>query len=317
MDPDRQKHSQILETGGKMRSNCISRLAAAASAALLISCSCVDKYPDPSDGTIIYPNPECGLVDMRDIRKRIRYKEVEISRPMRLGKLDLRFFQHIDESYQFFYNEDGQPVKSIRYDGEVQDGRKLSARLYSYDNSRLSRITCFAYRRNYPGRTKYPVRRIEYAFDICGRISEIRTFDYPDTATAAKISRYYYDSLWRTDRMEFCCSGDTLIRTYSYRPDGTCLVTQRSFCGEESRWLTDSKTGNFLEQFGEDGRVTYRCVYRNGYLIKEISDDEVFEHKYSAFAGKRSEVWTHDISKDGKWEETITTYIHYRKGRRS
>ena len=95
MGSDSQKHSQILETGGKMRSNCISRLAAAASAALLISCSCVDKYPDPSDGTIIYPNPECGLVDMRDIRKRIRYKEVEISRPMRLGKLDLRFFQHI------------------------------------------------------------------------------------------------------------------------------------------------------------------------------------------------------------------------------
>lgn len=299
-----------------MRGICIRRIGFAALATLMISCSCRESsWSDPSDGTVIYPNPERGLVDMRDIQRRIRHKRVEISRPMRLGKFELRFLNHIDESYQFYYNEEGKPVKSIRYDGDVEHGRKVSKKLYSYENSRLSSITSLAYNRSY-SQTEYPVRRDEYTFDVCGRISEIRTFEYPDTAAVARKKKYYYDSQWRISRVEICWPGDTLSWTHSYRPDGTCLVTERDFNGEESRWLTDTRTGNYLEKFGEDGRVTYRCVYSNGYLIKEISDDEVFEHEYSASAGKYGETWIEDINKDGKWEETITTYIHYRKDRR-
>lgn len=288
-------------------------LAGATCALLLISCSCredaaihetdeLSMFPAADDRSM-FPAVDSGLVDRFCKIRHIRSITEETARPMGVLSSRLHFIGNIIQTDEYFYGTDGRLGKSVRYDGRARKKNRVSMKLYTYEHSRLSRIT-------YADGDARPYRRDEFVYDSSDRLSGIRTVSWPDTATVTRTLEYAYDQSGRmTQSRIFFRNGVTITDIYDYCGDGTCLVTRRDGSGKESRRLIDAMSRNLLESYGEDGAVTHRCFYDKNFLIKEIKQDEVSEYTY--FPDRSGKSHLRMKRKNGKWIQTVRSTVKY------
>lgn len=291
-------------TDMKRAASAVARLAAAACAVLLLSCSHREGIDTCSaDDMSMFPAVDSGLVDRFCKKRGIHRVTEEISRPMGVWSSKLHFIGNIIQTNEYSYRKDGLLGKAVRYDGRARPKNRKSIKLYSYDKSRLCRIT-------YADGDIMEYRRDEFVYDDGGRLSEIRTIGYPDTVTVTRILKYSYDSLGRMAQSRiFFQNGVIITDIYDYRGDGTCLVTRRDGSGKGSRRLIDAMSGNLLESYGEDGAVTHRCFYDKNFLIKEIKQDEVSEYTY--FPSKNGKSHLRIKTENGEWVQTVRSRTEY------
>ncbi len=125
-----------------------------------------------------------------------------------------------------------------------------------------------------------------------------------DYSSLVMSSEMTYNGDGRLHQEMMVIGSDTTYSTYTWKPDGTCLVNKTT--GQDrSSYLIDGESHNLLEIYAADGTVIEKLEYNDRDLIRETAGGRTSEYTYRRKYDKDGNCIRYSSYCDGRWEETI------------
>ena len=225
----------------------------------------------------------------------------EIVRPVTTGDFNWPLLSLVEEKDILEYDAEGRIVRKVSY---YTDRKWLKIFGPTY------KATETQHTYNDHGK---PDRIRQRIFDNEGKmISEYETrFEYDAEGMKTGMTKYHIDGNGSSrvilSEMSYYGEGrlrqrltvignDTTYSAYTWKPDGTCLVNERS--GHD-----------LLELYAEDGTVRQKLEYRDGDLIRKTVGNRTWEYSYKRKYDAQGNCIRFSSYLDGICVETIRRHI--------
>ncbi len=237
----------------------------------------------------------------------------EIVRPVTTGDFNWPLLSLVEEKDILEYDAEGRIVRKVSYHTD-RKWLKIFGPTYKATETQHT----------YNDHGK-PDRIRQRIFDNEGKmISEYETrFEYDAEGMKTGMTKYHIDGNGSSrvilSEMSYYGEGrlrqrltvignDTTYSAYTWKPDGTCLVNERSG-HERSSYLIDGESRNLLELYAEDGTVRQKLEYRDGDLIRKTAGTRTWEYSYKRKYDKDNNCIRYSSYCNGRWVETIRRHI--------
>ena len=237
----------------------------------------------------------------------------EIVRPVTTGDFNWPLLSLVEEKDILEYDAEGRIVRKVSYYTD-RKWLKIFGPMYKATETQHT----------YNDNGK-PDRIRQRIFDNEGKmISEYETrFEYDAEGMKTGMTKYHIDGNGSSriilSEMSYYGEGrlrqrltvignDTTYSAYTWKPDGTCLVNERSG-HERSSYLIDGESRNLLELYAEDGTVRQKLEYMDGDLIRKTVGNRTWEYSYKRKYDKDNNCIRYSSYCNGRWVETIRRHI--------
>ena len=230
----------------------------------------------------------------------------EIVRPVTTGDFNWPLLSLVEEKDILEYDAEGRIVRKVSYYTD-RKWLKIFGPMYKATETQHT----------YNDNGK-PDRIRQRIFDNEGKmISEYETrFEYDaegmnidgNGSSRIILSEMSYYGEGRLRQRLTVIGNDTTYSAYTWKPDGTCLVNERSG-HERSSYLIDGESRNLLELYAEDGTVRQKLEYRDGDLIRKTAGNRTWEYSYKRKYDKDNNCIRYSSYCNGRWVETIRRHI--------